>query len=84
MSGKKPMGGMKYSFLRAHFNPTAKRKFYVNLQPVKTKINGRKVTLKVAASYIKAHPEIRTGIDLPLKKRSRKKLKKLLASLSKQ
>lgn len=83
ISGKKPQNGMRYSFLRAHFNPTAKRKFYVNLQPVKTKVNGKPVKIRVAASFLKAHPEIRTGLDLPIKKTSRKKLKKLLAELSK-
>ncbi len=78
ISGKKAQKGMRYSFLRAHFNPTAKRKFEVNLQTVRTTVNGKKVKLKVAASVLKAHPEIRSGIILPLKKRSRKKIKKLL------
>lgn len=74
---------MRYSFLRAHFNPTAKRDFHVNLQTVRTTVNGKKVKLRVAASLLKSHPEIRAGIDLPLKKRSRKKLKKLLLAQSK-
>ena len=81
LSGKKAQNGKQYSFLRAHYNPTAKRKFEVNLQTVRTTVNGKKVKLKVAASYLKSHPEIRAGIILPLKKRSRKKTKKLLASL---
>ena len=80
LSKKKAQNGMRYSFLRAHFNPTAKRKFQVNLQTVRTTVNGKKVKLKVAASYLKSHPEIRSGIVLPLKRTSRKKLKKLLAS----
>ena len=80
ISGKKAQRGMKYSFLRAHLNPTAKRKFEVNLQTVRTTVNGKKVKLKVAASVLKAHPEIRSGIILPLKKRSRKKIKKLLSA----
>ena len=80
ISGKKAQTGMRYSFLRAHFNPTAKRKFEVNLQTVRTTVNGKRVKLKVAASVLKAHPEIRSGIILPLKKRSRKKIKKLLAN----
>ena len=79
VSGKKAQKGMRYSFLRAHFNPTARRRFEVNLQTVRTTVNGKKVKLKVAASVLKAHPEIRSGIILPLKKRSRKKLKKLLS-----
>ena len=81
LSGKKAQNGMRYSFLRAHFNPTAKRRFQVNLQTVRTTVNGKRVKLKVAASFLKAHPELRAGVVLPLKKRSRKKTKKLLASL---
>ena len=80
ISGKKAQKGMKYSFLRAHFNPTAKRKFEVNLQTVRTTVNGKKVKLKVAASVLKAHPEIRSGITLPLKKGLRKKITKLLSA----
>ncbi len=72
VSGKKAQNGMRYSFLRAHFNPTAKRKFQVNLQTVRTTVNGKRVKLKVATSVLKAHPEIRSGIILPLKKKSRK------------
>lgn len=79
LSGKKAQNGKRYSFLRAHFNPTSKRKFQVNLQTVRTTVNGKRVTLKVAASYLKAHPEIRSGITLPVKKKSRKKQKKLLS-----
>ena len=70
LSGKKAQNGMRYSFLRAHFNPTSKRKFQVNLQTVRTTVNGKRVKLKVAASYLKAHPEIRSGITLPKKKKS--------------
>ena len=81
LSGKKAQNGMRYSFLRAHYNPTAKRKFQVNLQTVRTTVNGKRVKLKVSTSFLKGHPEIRTGITLPLKKKSRKKTKKLLASL---
>lgn len=81
LTGKKAQKGMRYSFLRAHYNPTAKRKFEVNLQTVRTTVNGRKVKLKIAASTLKSNPEIRSGITLPLKKKSRKKLKKVLASL---
>ena len=80
LSGKKAQTGMRYSFLRAHFNPTSKRKFQVNLQTVRTTVNGKKVKLKVAASFLKTHPEIRAGIVLPLKRKSRKKNKKLLTA----
>ena len=79
LSGKKAQTGMRYSFLRAHFNPTAKRRFQVNLQTVRTTVNGKKVKLKIAASVLKTHPEIRAGISLPLKKVSRRKLKKALS-----
>ena len=67
ISGKKALNGKRYSFLRAHYNPTSKRKFQVNLQTVRTTVNGKRVKLKVAASVLKAHPEIRAGITLPLK-----------------
>lgn len=80
ISGKKAQGGMRYSFLRAHFNPTAKRKFQVNLQTVRTTVNGKRVKLKVAASILKTFPGIRAGISLPIKKVSRKKMNRLLAS----
>lgn len=73
LSGKKAQRGRKYSFLRAHFNPTKIRKFEVNLQTVRTTVNGKRVKLKVAASVLKAHPEIRSGITLPLKKKPRAK-----------
>ena len=78
VSGKKAQKGMRYSFLRAHFNPTAKRRFQVNLQTVRTTVNGKRVKLKVAASVLKAHPELRSGVTLPLKKGARKKIKRLL------
>jgi len=78
ISGKKAQGGWRYSFLRAHFNPTAKRKFQVNLQTVRTTVNGKRVKIKVAASVLKKYPEIRAGIVLPLKKRRRKRNKQLL------
>lgn len=81
LSGKKALNGMRYSFLRAHYNPTAKRRFQVNLQTVRTTVNGKRVKLKVAASYLKAHPELRTGIVSSLKKRSLKKTRKLLSTL---
>lgn len=82
LSGKKALKGMRYSFLRAHYNPTAKRRFEVNLQTVRTTVNGKKVKLKVAASYLKSHPEIKAGIVLPMKKRSLKRTRKLLAKLN--
>lgn len=88
ISGKKQRSGMKYSFLRAHYNPTAKRKFNVNLQKVKTTLNGKKVTLRVATSVIKANPEIKLEADAVVNgtkskgRRYRKQMKKLLAEIS--
>lgn len=79
LSNKKALNGKRYSFLRAHFNPTSKRKFQVNLQTVRTIVNGKKVKLKVAASYLKAHPEIRAGIVTPLKKMPHNRRKKFLS-----
>lgn len=82
VSGKKAQRGMRYSFLRAHFNPTSKRNFEVNLQTVRTTVNGKKVKLKVAARVLKAHLEIRAGITLPFKKKmSLKKIRKLTVAL---
>lgn len=78
VSGKKKQTGWAYSFLRAHFNPTAKRSFDVNLQTVRTTVNGKRKKIKVAASVLKAHPEIRTGIILPLATKSLKRRRKLL------
>ena len=84
LTGKKAQRGMKYSFLRAHWNPTSKRNFGVNLQTVRTTVNGKRVKLKVAASTLKAYPEIRRGIVLPLKRKPRnKKTKILLETLKK-
>ena len=85
VSGKEQLSGMRYSFLRAHYNPTAKRKFNVNLQTIKTTVNGKKVKLKVATSVLKANPDIRVSADDLLKgkkRKNRKKLKKVIAELS--
>ncbi|OGI19044.1 MAG: 50S ribosomal protein L28 [Candidatus Melainabacteria bacterium RIFCSPHIGHO2_02_FULL_34_12] len=80
LSGKKAQTGMRYSFLRAHYNPTAKRKFEVNLQTVRTKINGRPVKIKVAASVLKTYIDIRKGIDLSKKRKSLKRLRKAISA----
>lgn len=87
LSGKKAMKGWRYSFLRSHFNPTAKRRFQVNLQPVSTvDENGTPIKIKVAASVIKRCPDIRLGIENYLGRKKVKRLKgkqkkELLASL---
>jgi ribosomal protein L28 len=63
LSGKKPQRGWNYAFLRAHYNPTSRRRYDVNLQTVHTKDeNGAPVTLKVAASVLKRSPELRTSL----------------------
>lgn len=80
VSGKTTQRGMKYSFLRAHFNPTARREFRVNLQTVRTVVNGKKTKLKVAASVLKAFPGIRSSDTSLLKKGWRRRNKKLVLS----
>lgn len=82
LTGKKKIKGMSYSFLRSHYNPTAKRTFEVNLQTVRTTLNGKKVKLKVAASTIKSNPEIKAGINTNKKKVSRRRLKKMITKLT--
>lgn len=63
LSGKKAIKGWRYSFLRSHFNPTSKRRFEVNLQPVRTfDENGTPIKIKVAASVLKRCPELRLNI----------------------
>ena len=64
LSGKKATKWWSYSFLRSHFNPTAKRRYEVNLQSIKSfDENGTPITLKVAASVIKRCPDIRVNIQ---------------------
>ncbi len=87
LSGKKATKGWRYSFLRSHFNPTAKRRFEVNLHSVRTiDENGQPIKIKVAASVIKRCPELRLGIEHYTKRHKQKRLKgkqkkELLASL---
>lgn len=84
VSGKKAIKGWRYSFLRAHNNPTAKRRFQVNLQTIRTKDeNGTPIKVKVSTSVIKKNPGIKSKITNIQKKGSRRKLKKLLATLEK-
>lgn len=87
LSGKKAIKGWHYSFLRSHFNPTAKRRFEVNLQTIRSiDENGQPIKIKVAASVIKRCPDIRLGIENYTKRHKQKRLKgkqkkELLASL---
>jgi len=76
LTGKKAMKGWKYSFLRSHYNPTAKRRFEVNLQDVKTfDENGTPCTVKIATSTLKRCPEIKLGISKFTRRKKHKRLK---------
>jgi ribosomal protein L28 len=87
LSGKKAIKGWRYSFLRSHFNPTAKRRFEVNLHSISTfDENGTPMKIKVAASVIKRCPEIRLGIlnftnRAKVKRPKGRQKRELLASL---
>ncbi len=63
ITGKKAGKGWRYSFLRSHFNPTAKRKFEVNLQTITAVIDGVKQKIKVSTKALKTFPELKTGIS---------------------
>jgi ribosomal protein L28 len=83
LSGKKATKGWRYSFLRSHFNPTAKRRFEVNLQTIKTyDENNTPITIKVAASVIKKCPDIKLSITNFTKKQKRLKGKHKKALLA--
>ena len=76
LSGKKAIKGWRYSFLRSHFNPTAKRRFEVNLQTVSTvDENGTPVKIKVAATVLKRCPDLRLGVDRYTQRKKSKRLK---------
>ncbi len=75
ITGRKAGKGWRYSFLRSHFNPTAKRRFEINLQTITTIIDGVKQKMKVSTKAIKTYPELKSGITTAqLKKGSRRKL----------
>jgi large subunit ribosomal protein L28 len=63
ITGKKAGKGWSYSFLRAHFNPTAKRKFQANLQTITAIIDGRKKKIKVCTKALKTFPNLKSGIS---------------------
>lgn len=76
ITGKKAGKGWSYSFLRAHFNPTAKRKFEVNLQTITAIIDGKKQKIKVSTKALKTFPELKSGItSAKLKKGARRRIK---------
>ncbi len=78
ITGRTAGKGWRYSFLRSHFNPTAKRRFEINLQTITTIIDGVKRKLKVSTKAIKTYPELKSGISsVQLKKGSRRRLNAL-------
>lgn len=62
LSGRKAGKGWHYSFLRSHFNPTAKRKFELNLQTIIAIIDGKKQKIKVSTKMLKTFPKLKSGI----------------------
>lgn len=62
ITGKKDGKGKTYSFLRAHFNPTSRRKFKVNLQTITAIIDGVKQKITVSTKAIKTYPTLKSGI----------------------
>ncbi len=74
ITGKKAGKGWRYSFLRSHFNPTAKRRFQVNLQTITAVIDGVKQKIKVSTKALKTFPTLKSGISsAQLKKGSRRR-----------
>jgi ribosomal protein L28 len=76
ITGKKAGKGWRYSFLRSHFNPTAKRRFEVNLQTITAIIDGVKQKIKVSTKALKTFPTLKSGISsVELKKGARRRAK---------
>ena len=80
ITGKKAGNGRTYSFLRAHYNPTGKRKFGANLQKITAIIDGVKQKIVVSTKALKTFPALKSGITskelLSGRKRSKKKATK--------
>ncbi len=76
ITGKKAGKGWTYSFLRSHFNPTAKRRFEVNLQTITAVIDGKKQRIKVSTKALKTFPKLKTGITSAELKAGRSKTRK--------
>ena len=83
ITGKKAGKGWTYSFLRSHFNPTAKRKFQVNLQTITAVIDGKKRRIKVSTKALKTFPTLKTGITSKQLAAGRSKLRKIKKQISK-
>ncbi len=81
ITGKKAGKGWTYSFLRSHFNPTAKRKFQVNLQTITAVIDGVKKRIKVSTKALKTFPSLKTGITSKQLSAGRSKLRKVKKQL---
>ena len=76
LTGKKAGKGWRYSFLRSHFNPTAKRRFEVNLKTITAVIDGVKQKIKVSTKALKTFPTLKAGItSAELKKGARRRAK---------
>ena len=78
ITGRTAGKGWRYSFLRSHYNPTAKRRFEINLQTITAIIDGVKQKMKVSTKAIKTYPELKSGMSsAQFKKGSRRKLNAL-------
>ncbi len=75
ISGKKAGKGWRYSFLRSHYNPTAKRRFEVNLQTIIAIIDGKKQKIKVCTRVLKTFPNLKSGITSAELQRGRARVK---------
>ena len=85
ITGKKAGKGWKYSFLRSHFNPTAKRRFEVNLQTITAIIDGVKKKMKVSTKALKTFPTLKSGItSAQLKKGARRRARMKLNAEQRQ
>jgi ribosomal protein L28 len=85
LTGKKAGKGWRYSFLRSHFNPTAKRRFEVNLKTITAIIDGVKQKIKVSTRALKTYPTLKSGITTAeLKKGARRRAKMKLNAAKKQ
>ena len=80
ITGKTAGKGWKYSFLRSHYNPTAKRRFEVNLQTITAIIDGVKQKIRVSTKAIKTFPELKSGITSAQLKKGRRRLRNKAAN----
>jgi len=76
ITGKKAGKGKKYAFLRSHYNPTANRRFEVNLQTITAVIDGVKQKIKVCTKVLKTFPNIKSGITSAELKAGRRRIRR--------